>query len=91
MLYGENEDRVPEIVEAEAVVANPQPVLRRFNILEALHVTLAGSKIASNQMQDAQGGVLVDGSEVGLCLVRPGNFLDRHDSSLSDLVSRRGE
>ena len=69
MLYGEDEDGVSEVVEADAVVAGAEPELGRLDTLEPLHVAFAGGEIAGDGVEDAEGRNLVDGAEVGLALV----------------------
>ncbi len=39
MLYGGHFDNIANIVEAETVVPDAQPELRRLDVLKALHVT----------------------------------------------------
>ncbi len=75
MLDGEDKDGVAEVAEAKAVVADAQPQFGRLDVLEALHVALAGGKIAGHDVQDAQSGGLIDGAEVGRGLIRPGDLL----------------
>jgi hypothetical protein len=52
-------------VEADAVVADAQPELGRLDVLEALHVALAGGGEVGQGVQNAQGGGLVNGAERG--------------------------
>ncbi len=47
MFDGGDADGVFVFVEAHAVVADPQPELWRFDVLETLHVAFAGFQIAS--------------------------------------------
>jgi hypothetical protein len=75
MLEGENEDGIAEIVEADAIVANAEAELGRFDILKAFHIAFASGEITSNDMQNTKCGSLVDSAEVGLGLVSSGNLL----------------
>jgi hypothetical protein len=65
-------------VETEAVVADAEPELWRDDVLEALHVAFASGEITGHGVQDAEGCNLIDGAEVGLALVSPGDLLG-HD------------
>ena len=78
VFYGQDADRATVVVEADAVVADAQPHLGRLNVLDALHVPVAGGEIAGNGVQDAQGGGLVDGAQAGLGLVGSGDALLAH-------------
>lgn len=71
MFYGEDHDGVTEIVEADAVIADAEAELWRFDVLESLDIAFAGGEITSHDMQDAERGGLVDSAEVGLGLVGP--------------------
>jgi hypothetical protein len=41
MSHGEDEDGISAVVEADAVVADAEPDLGRFDILQTLHVAFA--------------------------------------------------
>lgn len=75
MFYGENQDGIAEIVESHAIVADAEAELWRLNILKALDIAFAGGEITSHDMQDAEGGSLIDSAEVSLGLVGPGDLL----------------
>jgi hypothetical protein len=62
-------------MEADAVVANPQPKLGWFDVLKTLDVTLAGFQIAGERVEDAESGVLIDGAQLSFGLVVPDNVL----------------
>jgi hypothetical protein len=64
-------DGIAEVVEAGAVVADAEAELGRFDVLEALHVAFAGVDELGQGVENAQGGGLVDGAELGLGLVSP--------------------
>ena len=64
-------DGIAEVMEAGAVVADAEAELGRFNVLEALHIAFAGVDELGQSVENAQGGVLVDGAKLGLGLVRP--------------------
>jgi len=55
-------DGIAEVMEAGAVVADAEAELGRFNVLEALHIAFAGVDELGQGVEDAQGGVLVDGA-----------------------------
>jgi hypothetical protein len=77
MFYGEYFDGVAEIVKADAVIADPETELRRFNILESLNVAFSCRQKACQSVEDAEGRGLVDRAEVGLGLAGPNDLL-RH-------------
>jgi len=47
---GEDEDRIAEIEEANAIVADTQPQLGWLDALQTLHVAFAGGKITGRDM-----------------------------------------
>ena len=53
VFYSENEDRISQIVEADAVVARAKTELGRLDFLEALYVALACGQIARKNTQNA--------------------------------------
>lgn len=65
VFYGEDQDGISEIVEADAVVADAEAELWWFDVLESLDIAFAGGEITSHDMQDAERGGLVDSAEVG--------------------------
>jgi|HubBroStandDraft_1064217.scaffolds.fasta_scaffold11940_4 hypothetical protein len=75
VFYGENQDGISEIVEADAVVADAETKLWRLDVLEALDIAFAGGEITSHDMQDAERGGLVDSAEVGFGRIGPGDPL----------------
>ena len=62
MLDAGDFDGIAEVMEAGAVVTDAEAELGRFNVLEALHIALAGVDELGQGVEDAQGGVLVDGA-----------------------------
>ncbi len=60
-------------MEADAVVADAEAELRRFDILEALDVAFAGVQIEGQRVEDTEGGGLIDGAELSLGPVAPDN------------------
>jgi len=70
VFYGEDQDGVSEIMEADAVVADAEAELWRLDVLEALDIAFVGGEITSHDMQDAERGGLVDSAEVGFGRVR---------------------
>ena len=81
MLDGGDVEGVAVVVEAEPVIADAQAELGRFDVLEAFYVALAGGGEISESVQNAQGGGLVDGAELGFGLVPPGDLLAVHAHS----------
>jgi hypothetical protein len=75
VFYGEDQDGVSEIVEADAVVAHAETELGRFDVLESLDIAFAGGKVTSHDMQDAERGGLVDSAKVSFGWIGPGNLL----------------
>ncbi len=76
VFYGEDQDGVAEILKADAVVADPETHLGRFDILEALgHAAFARGEITSHNMQNADCCSLVDRAKVGFGFVSPGDLL----------------
>ena len=71
--YSGDANGVAEIMKAHTVVANAQPELGRFNVLETLHVAFAGVQITGQRVEDAKGSRLIDGAELGLGLIVPDN------------------
>ena len=61
------------VMEANAIVTDPQPELGRFDVLETFYVAFAGFQIASQRVQDAQSSGLIDSAELSLRLVGPDN------------------
>ena len=59
MFYRKNLDGVAEIVKADAVIADTETELRRFDILEALHIAFSCSQKARQSVEDAEGRGLV--------------------------------
>ena len=78
MLDGGDVEGLAVVMEAEPVVTYAQPELGRFNVLKTLYVALASGGEVGQSTQNAQGGRLVDGAELGLCLVPPGDVLAAH-------------
>lgn len=74
VFYGEDQDGISEIVEADAVVADAETELWRLDVLEALDIAFAGGEITSHDMQDTERGGLVDSAEVGFGRVGPGDL-----------------
>ena len=66
VFYGEDQDGVSEIVEADAVVAHAETELGRVDVLESLDIAFAGGKVTSHDMQDAARGGLVDSGRSAL-------------------------
>ncbi len=62
-------------MEAEPVIADAQAELGRLDVLETFYVALAGGGEVGQGAEKAQGGGLVDGAELGLGLVSPGDLL----------------
>ena len=75
VFYGGDANGAFVFMEADAVVTHPQPELGRFDVLETLHVALAGFQVASQRVQDAQSSGLIDSAELSLGLVGPENVL----------------
>ena len=75
VFYGGDAKGVFVVMEAHAIVADPQPELRRFDVLETLHVAFAGFQVASQGVQDAESSGLVDRAELSPGLVGPENVL----------------
>jgi hypothetical protein len=71
----ENLDGIGEIVKADAVIAEPEAKLGRLDSLQPFHIAFLGGDEASEAMQEIDGGVAVDGANVGTGLVGPGDFL----------------
>jgi len=63
---GGDADGVFVFVEAHTVVADAQTELRRFEVLQALHIPFAGFQVAGQRVQDAESGGLIDGTELSL-------------------------
>ncbi len=77
-LFGQEEDAV--ITDAEAEL--------RAGRLKFFQVARAGGEITVDGVQNAQGGLAVDGAEVGASFRRPENGFFRHGAGL---VGREAE
>jgi hypothetical protein len=75
VFYSGNANGITVVMEADAVISNPQPELRRFNVLKALDIAFASGQITSQDMQDVERGGLVDGTKLSLGLIIPDNAL----------------
>jgi hypothetical protein len=75
VFYGGNANDVPKVMEAHAVVADPETKLGRLDVLEALDVAFASVQKAEQRMKDAEGSGLIDGAELIFGLVVPDNAL----------------
>ena len=64
VLYGEDFNRIAEVMEGYTVVADAKTKLGRFYILETLDVSYSSSDVTSQSVQDSKSCVLVDGPEV---------------------------
>ena len=73
MFYGGDANDVSLIMKTHAVVADAQPELRRFNVLETLYVAFAVFQVASQRVQDAQSSRLIDSAELRPGLIGPDN------------------
>ena len=54
MFYSGDANDVPVVMEADAVVADPQPELRRFDVPETLDIAFADVQIAGQHVQDTE-------------------------------------
>ncbi len=68
-------DAVAVVMKADAVVADPQPELRRFDVPEALNVSLARVQVAGQRAENTESGGLIDGAELRLGLIVLDNVL----------------
>ncbi len=75
---GGDEEGVAVVVEAEPVVSDAEAELGRLDALESFYVALAGGGEGGESMKNAEGGGLVDGAELGLGLVAPGDLFGVH-------------
>ena len=75
VFYGGDADDVSVVMEADAVVAYPQPELRRLDVLETLNVAFAAFQIVGQRMENTEGSGLIDGAKLSLGLVVPDNVL----------------
>jgi hypothetical protein len=63
------------VMETDAVVADAEAELGRFDTLEALDVAFAGLEISGQRVEDTQGGRPIDRAELRLGLIVPDNAL----------------
>ena len=63
------------VMETDAVVADAEAELGRFDTLKALDVAFAGFQISGQRVEDTQGSRLIDGAELSLGLIVPDNAL----------------
>jgi hypothetical protein len=60
-------------MEADPIITDAQPKLRRFDVLKTLEVALAGFQIAGQRMQNPQSSKLIDSAEISPSLIHPDN------------------
>ena len=75
MTDGSDAECVSQVMETNAVIAYPRSKLRRVDVLQAPHVTLADFQIPRQCMEDTEGAVLIDGAQLCFGLVCPDNVL----------------
>lgn len=75
MSHGTDANSVSVVMKANAIVADPQPELRRFDALEALDVAFTSLQITGQRVEDTEGGRLIDGAKLTLGLVVPDDVL----------------
>jgi hypothetical protein len=75
---GGDVEGMAEVVEAEPVVSDAEAELGRLDALEPLYVALTCGGEIGESVEDAEGCGLVDGAELGLGLVAPGDLLGVH-------------
>src|ERR1035437_7119423 len=75
MLDSKNEDGIPLIIKADAIIADAEPQLRWFHVLKTFDIALACGKIARHALQDIKRSGPVNGAKVGFGLICP---FDRH-------------
>ena len=56
MFYGADANSVFVMMEADAVVADSQPELRRFDVLETFDIAFTRFQITSQRVEDTEGG-----------------------------------
>jgi hypothetical protein len=64
MLYGKDFDRISSIMEADAIITNPQPELWWVDALKTLDITLAGSEQPGQSVQDPNRGPLLESTKL---------------------------
>ncbi len=72
--YRENLDELTVIVEADSVSAGAQAKLRRFDVLKAFHIAFPCLNEACQSIENPYRGLPIDGANVGLGLVGPGDL-----------------
>ena len=71
MFDAEDEDRVSEIVKAEAVVAHTQSPLGWVHSLKLFQIAFICKEIAGQGIENSKRLGLINGAKISLGLVRP--------------------
>ncbi|MGB9489668.1 MAG: hypothetical protein WCA92_04295 [Terriglobales bacterium] len=73
--YGENFDGVAGVMEADAIIPNPEAEFRGFDAMKPLDIPFAAREDAGQSVKNAEGRILVNRAEVGFSPLAPDNFL----------------
>jgi hypothetical protein len=71
MFDGENHDGIATIMEPDSVSTDAQAKLGRFDVLKALYIAFPGVNEARQTVENSHRGWLIDGPDIGLCLIGP--------------------
>jgi hypothetical protein len=72
---GGDANTISLVMKTDAVVADAQPELRRFDVPESLDVAFAVFQITGQRVKNAESSFAVNGTELGFGLVVPDNVL----------------
>ncbi|HVN05880.1 MAG TPA: hypothetical protein VMT86_15770 [Bryobacteraceae bacterium] len=61
--------------KANAVSADAQAILRRFDVLKLFHIAFLGPNATRQALKNPHGGSLIEGANVSLGLFDPGDLL----------------
>jgi hypothetical protein len=75
MAYAEDRDGFADVLEADAVVTETEAKLGWRDSLQPFHIAFFGGDKAGEAMQQIDGGVAVDGANVGTGLFGPSDLL----------------
>jgi len=80
-------DGLAAIIKANPVIAEAQPQLGRIDIGKPFHVVFFGCEEARGPVQEIDGGLAVDGANVGTGLVSPRDPLSHNSLGCRALMA----
>jgi hypothetical protein len=77
MSDGENLDRVAQVMEADAVIADSETEFRGFDVMKPLDIAFAASEDSGQSVKNAEGRSLINRAQVHFGPFAPNDLL-RH-------------